>query len=144
MRKIFGLSGVWMKTVRWTYEAALGEDGLIYIVYGEWDEKLNIDEFDVENCSIKKEDASIWFPRGSTFAAMSCGTDTDFLLFSRDTGIWAYDNEKGILENRVPLADIGFGSNVECCPLTFLLDECLFLEGEDGNGIRIKYIPAGR
>lgn len=128
--------------VRWTYEAALGKDGLIYIVYGEWDEKLKIDEFDVENCSIKKEDSSLGFPRGEAFSAMSGGTDTNLLLFSHNSGIWAYDNEKEIMENRVPLSDIDFGSNPELRPLIFLPDGRLILF--NGNDTHIKYIPAGR
>ncbi len=91
---------------------------------------------------------------------MSCGTDTNLLLFSPYSGVWAYDNENEIIENRVPLSELGFESNAELYPLTFLPDGRLILlektaNGKNDNQINnivdessknwlIKYIPAGK
>lgn len=129
---------------RWTYEAAVGKDGQIYLVYGQWDEKLEIGEFDVESCSIKKGESSLWFSRDETFSEMSGGTDTNLLLFSPYSGVWACDTEKGVLENRVPLSDIGLGSDTEFCPLTFLSDGRLLLLEWTEKDYYLKYIPVGR
>ena len=129
---------------RWTYEAAVGKDGLIYVIYNDWDEKVRIGEFDVESCSIIKEDSPLYFSRDEIFNGMSRGTDTNLLLFSRYSGIWAYDPEKGILENRVPLSDMGLTRDAESFPLTFLPDgRFVLLEGSK-DGLHIKYIPAGK
>lgn len=129
---------------RWTYEAAVGKDGLIYVIYNDWDEKVRIGEFDVENCSIIKEDSPLYFSRDEIFSGMSRGTDTNLLFFSRYSGIWAYDHEKGILENRVPLSDIGLTRDAESYPLTFLPDgRFILLQGSE-EGFHIKYIPAGK
>lgn len=139
---------------RWIYEAAVGKDGQLYLVHGDWDEKLEIGEFDVENCSIKKEDSPLCFSGSETFSAMSRGTDTNLLLFSPYSGVWACDPENGVLENRVPLSDIDFGGNTEFWPLTFLADGRLLLAGMDENGNQtrdddfkywlLKYLPAGK
>lgn len=130
--------------IKWIYEAAAGKDGRICLVYGDGDDRLEIGEFDMENCSIIKEDSFLWFPQDETFSEMSGGTDTNFLLFSPYSGIWAFDHEKGVLENRVSISDIGFDSNMEFWPLTFLLDGRLLLLGKSGDGDYLKYIPAGK
>lgn len=138
--------------IRWIYEAAVGKDGRIYLVYGNnEDKKREIGELDVENCSIKKENSPLYFPDGETFSAMSGGTDTNLLLYSPFSGIWAYDREKGVLENRVPISDIGSGSGMDLYPLTFLPDGRLFLWDATANDrhaddvdMLLKYIPAGR
>lgn len=139
---------------RWIYEAAVGKDGQIYLVHGDWDEKLEISEFDVENCSIKTEASSLSFSGSEVFSAMSRGTDTNLLLFSPYSGVWACDPETGVLENRVPLSDIDFGSNTEFCPIAFLADGRLLLAGMDENADQtgdddlkhrlLKYLPAGK
>lgn len=130
---------------RWTYEAAVGKDGQIYLVYCDEDEKLKIGKFDAGNCSIIKEASPLCFPMGSdTFSAMSSGTDTNLLLYSPYSGVWACDTENGILENRVPLSDIGFNSDVEFWPLTFLPDGRLLLLGKNGNEVYFKYFPVGK
>lgn len=85
------------------------------------------------------------------------GTDTNLLLLSPYSGVWAYDYENGIMENRVPLSEIGFDPNTEFYPLTFLPDGRLILLGKtvnnnpiDGVGDEnfkdwlLKYIPAGK
>lgn len=136
--------------VRWTYEAAVGRDGQIYFVYGNnADEKREIGELDVENYSIKKEDSTLYFPNNETFADMFDGTDTNLLLYSPISGVWAYDNEQGIMENRVPLSDIGFDSGTDFWPLTFLPDGRLLLLGktvnvDNTNDVVLKYLSAGR
>ncbi|MCM1065140.1 MAG: hypothetical protein NC420_11880 [Eubacterium sp.] len=130
--------------VSWTYETAVGKDGRIYFAYGEGDDKIRIGEFDMENFVITKEDSSLYFSRDEIFAEMSGGTDTNLLLYSHYSGIWAYDREEGILENRVPLGDIQFDSSMESCPLAFLPDGRLLLIGRSIGNCHIKYIPAGK
>lgn len=129
---------------RWTYEVAVGKDGLIYIVYYDADEKLRIGEFDTENGSIKKENTSLCFADDETFSEMSAGTDTNLLLFSPYSGVWAYDYEKEVLENRVSLSDLGLTKDANYVPLTFLPDGRLLLLEKSGKDTRLKYIPAGK
>lgn len=128
----------------WPYAAAAGKDGRIYLVHSDLDEKVVIDGLDVENGTIKKEDSPLWFPGSEIFTLASAGTDTDLLLFSPYSGVWAYDREKGILENRVPISDMSSGSGMDLCPLTFLPDGRLLLVERSKNDIYLKYIPAGR
>ena len=128
----------------WTYEAAVGKDGRIYLVYRGEDEKLEIGEFDVENCTIKREDSPLCFSRDEVFIEMSGGTDTNLLLFSPYSGVWAYDFKKGILENRVSLSDIGITRATNFGPLTFLPDGRLLLLEKRGNDTYLRYIPAGK
>ena len=130
--------------VKWIYQAAVGKDGHIYLVHGYMDEELEISELDLENCFIKEETSPLCFSGNETFSAMSGGTDTNLLLFSPYSGVWACDTENGILENRVPLSDIGFESNTEFWPLTFLVDGRLLLLGKTQNDIYLKYIPVGK
>lgn len=129
---------------RWTYEAAVGKDGLIYVIYRDGDEKVRIGEFDVESCSIIKEDSPLYFSRNEIFNGMSRGTDTNILLFSRYSGVWAYDQEQGILENRASLSEIGLARDEESYPLTFLPDGRFVLLQIGKDGFHIKYIPAGK
>lgn len=138
--------------VRWTYEAAVGKDGQIYLIYGNnEDEKREIGKFDVQNGSIIKEDSSLYFGGTETFAEMYSGTDTNLLLYSPISGVWAYDDELGIMENRVPLSDIDFDAGMDFLPLTFLPDGRLLLAGQTVNDnytnnvdLLLKYLPAGK
>lgn len=131
--------------IGWIYEAAVGKDGLIYVAYRDrGDEKVRIGEFDVESGSIIKEDSPLYLFRDEVFTRMSRGTDTNILLFSRYSGIWAYDQEQGILENRVPLSEMGLARDEESYPLTFLPDGRFVLLQGGKDGIHIKYIPAGK
>lgn len=138
--------------VRWTYEAAVGKNGQIYLIYGNSeDEKREIGEFDVQNGSIKKVDSPLYFGSNETFAEMSGGTDTNLLLYSPISGVWAYDKEQGIMENRVPLSDVGFDIGTDFWPLTFLPDGRLLLVGQTVNDsdtdkvdLLLKYLPAGK
>lgn len=137
--------------IRWIYEAAVGKDGRIYFVYGtNQDKKREVGRLDVESGSIKSEYPALYFPSNETFAEMSGGTDTNLLLYSPISGVWAYDSEQGIMENRVPLSDIGFDIGTEFWPLTFLPDGRLLLLGQaesdnqtDNVNLLLKYIPAG-
>lgn len=129
---------------RWTYEAAVGKDGRIYLVYGDGDGKLRVGELDIEDCTIKREDSSLCFTDDEVFSEMSRGTDTNLLLFSPFSGVWAYDQEKNILENRVPLSDIDYPPGTNFYPLTFLPDGRLLLLGNIGSDIHLTYIPAGK
>lgn len=129
---------------QWTYEAAVGKDGLIYVIYKDDDARVRIGEFDVESGSIIKEDSPFYFTSDEIFDGMSRGTDTNILLFSRYSGVWAYDHEQGILENRVPLSDMGLTREAESFPLTFLPDGRFVLLEGGKDGLHIKYIPAGK
>lgn len=131
--------------IGWIYEAAVGKDGLIYVIYRDrGDEKVRIGEFDVESGSIVKEDSPLYLSRDEIFNGMSRGTDTNILLFSKYSGIWAYDREQSILENRTPLSEIGLARSAESYPLTFLPDGRLVLLQGSKDGIHIKYIPGGK
>lgn len=129
--------------IRWIYEAEAGRDGFIYLVYGDQSDTLKIGALNMETCSIKKEESSFAFPGNETFSEMSMGTDTDFLLFSPYSGIWAYDKEKGILENRKTISDLNIPQDTYFWPLTFLTDGRLLLLERTENEVHLKYIPAG-
>ncbi len=135
----------------WIYEAAVGRDGKIYLVYSNEEEKLIVGELDVNNGSIIEGVGEYSFPKDETFSAMSAGTDTNLLLFSPYSGVWAYDEDKEIFENRVVLSELGFGDNVEYWPFTFLADGRLWLMGREWKDettaeetLIMNYIPAGR
>ncbi len=146
--------------IRWIYEAAIGKDGQFYILYSNSDDNFEIGKLDTKKCLLENEGPTLCFSGNETFNAMSCGTDTNLLLFSPYSGVWAYDNENEIIENRVPLSELGFESNAELYPLTFLPDGRLILlektaNGKNDNQINnivdensknwlIKYIPAGK
>lgn len=131
--------------IGWMYEAAVGKDGLIYVIYRDrGDDKVRIGEFDMESGSIIKEDSPLYFSRDEIFNGMFRGTDTNILLFSKYSGVWAYDQEQGILENRTPLSEIGLARSAEFYPLTFLPDGRLVLLQRGKDGIHIKYIPGGK
>lgn len=137
--------------VGWIYEAAVGKDGKIYVAFCMEDDKIRIGRLDVENGSIDKENVSDPFPERETFSLMAAGTDTNLLLFSPNSGIWACDIEKGIFENRVEISDMDFGKDMEYWPLTFLVDGRMLALGRtvssDSAEVKdfiMKYIPAGR
>lgn len=133
--------------VSWIYEAAVGKDGGIYIAFCKEDDKIKIGRLDVENGSIDEENVSEPLPENETFSLMTAGTDTNLLLFSPYSGVWACDMEKGILENRVEISDMDYSKNTEYWPLTFLADGRLLLLGrsaDEASGFVMKYIPAGR
>ncbi len=142
-----GISGI--------YEAAVGKDGQIYLVYTNSDVK-EIGKLDVEKCLIENENPALYFTDKEIFNAMYSGTDTNLLLFSPTSGVWAYDNENGIMENRVPLSDIDIGFDAEFWSLTLLPDGRLLLLGdtvndpeddvddESINHLLLKYIPVGK
>lgn len=138
--------------INWTYEAAVGRDGQIYLLYTMGDNNFVIGRFDVESCSVEDGVLLPELLNSVTFSQMSAGTDTNLLLFSPVTGVWAYDNESGIIENRVPVSDIDFGDNTEFWPLNFLADGRLLLVGIHINNGQtddiltarfFKYIPVG-
>lgn len=128
----------------WIYQAASGKDGQIYLLHSEQGEKIEIGRLDVANGSILKGDSSLCFSGDEVFSAMSRGTDTNLLLFSPYSGAWEYDGENGVMENRVHIADIDFGGDLEFWPLTFLADGRLLLLGKDGEENWLKYVPLGK
>ncbi len=134
---------------KWIYEAAVGKDGHIYLVYGDSGVKLEIGKLDTADCFLENENPALFFAGDEVFNAMSCGTDANLLLFSPYSGVWAYDSERGIVENRVSLSDIGFGAGMECWPLTFLPDGRLLLvakmaEGQSFPDWLFRYVPVSK
>lgn len=133
--------------ISWIYEAAVGKDGEIYFAFCMEDDKIKIGRLDTENGSIDKNDLSEPLPENDTFSLMTAGTDTNLLLFSPYSGVWACDIEKGILENRVAISDMDYRKDTEYWTLTFLADGRLLLLGrsaDEASGFIMKYIPAGR
>lgn len=145
--------------IKWTREAAVGKDGQIYLVYGDRDEKWEIGKLNLKDCSIENSNPSIYFPGSEIFMAMSGGTDTNLLLMSPYSGVWACDTESGIIENRVPLSDLrlGFDTESEFWLRMFLPDGRLFLlgqavnddnvddaDGESSKHLLFRYIPVGK
>ncbi len=82
--------------ISWIYEAAVGKDGMVYLVFSTEDDQIKIGRLDVEKGCIDKENLSEAFPAQETFSLMAAGTDTNLLLYSPYSGIWACDMEKGI------------------------------------------------
>ena len=137
--------------VDWIYEAAVGKDGEIYLAFSMEEEQIKIGRLDVENGSLDKENVSEAFPGKETFSLMAAGTDTNLLLYSPYSGIWACDTEKGIFENRVKMSDMDMGKDMEYWPLTFLPDGRMLALGKsvgsdsfEAADFVMKYIPAGR
>ncbi|MFI3214852.1 MAG: hypothetical protein R3Y24_16185 [Eubacteriales bacterium] len=138
---------------KWIYEAAVGKDGEIYLLYGDSDANSKIGKFDVEKCLIEDDNATLYFTGNENFNAMSSGTDANLFLFSPYSGVWVYDYENSVMENRVSLTDIDFDDNTEFWPLTFLPDGRMILmertisdnnDGLNSNQWKLKYIPVGK
>jgi hypothetical protein len=129
------------------YEAAVGKDGQIYLVHAAGDEQLETSKLNTENGSIENVNPVLSFSGDEVFNLMSGGTDTNLLLFSPYSGVWACDTEKGILENRMSVSDIKEGFADEFWPLVFLPDGRLVLLGQAAsasNALLLKYVPVGK
>ncbi|MCL2051814.1 MAG: hypothetical protein FWG91_08820 [Lachnospiraceae bacterium] len=127
---------------------AVGKDGHIYIMHSRRDENLEIVKLDLTNYLIEDANPALFLPYGEVLYTMSSGTDTDLLLASPYSGVWAIDIEKGIMENRVPLADLrlGMDKNSELAIRLFLPDGRFFLMADstvEGH-LLIKYVPVGK
>lgn len=130
--------------VSWIYEAAVGRDGSIYLVYSFDGESKEIGILDTSKGSLGEDRTPLVIPGSDTLSAMATGTDTEILLFGPYCGAWAYDSEKGTFEQRVKLSEIGYGEGVEYRPLNFLADGRLLTVGGTTEEQVLKYIPAGR
>lgn len=136
--------------VSWIYEAAVGMDGSVYLVYSLDGESKEIGTLDTVRGCLGEGSTYLSIPGSDTLSAMAAGTDTDILLFGPYCGAWAYDSEKGTFEQRVKLSEIGYGEGVEYRPLNFLADGRLLTVGsamesdEAVEELLLKYIPAGR
>jgi len=129
----------------WIYEAAVGKDGQIYLLYQNAGGKLGIAGLDTQTGIMGAEEMAFSFPDDETFSLMAAGTDTTLLLFSPYSGAWACDMEKGILANRATLSDIGFSQSMEYWPLTFVPDGRLLVMAQFADEeLLMKYIPAGK
>ncbi|MDR2547543.1 MAG: hypothetical protein LBC96_08615 [Lachnospiraceae bacterium] len=95
--------------VGWVRQVAVGMDGHIYITHAHDDEKVEIGKLNIESGLVINENPDLYFPSGELFHTMSGGTDTNLLLFSIYSGIWAYDTEGEIMENRMSLTDVRMG-----------------------------------
>lgn len=145
--------------IHWTRQAAVGKDGEIYLVYGDPDEKWQIGKLDMKTCLLENENPALSFPGNEIFIAIGSGTDTNLLLLSLYSGVWACDTKSGVKENRTLLSDIcsGFDREAELGPRIFLPDGRLFLIGratkdtatDDLDDQRsqheiFRYIPVGK
>lgn len=137
--------------LNWIYEAAVGKDGQIYLLYRESADRLGVGVLDVKKGSMGTQEVTFSFPDEETFMTMSAGTDTTLLLFSPNSGVWACDTEKRIFTNRATLSDIGFAPSMEYWPLTFIPDGRLLVMAQFADTdatkeaeIFMKYIPAGK
>ena len=110
LRHRFTLDSLGIGQVR---QVAVGKDDHIYIVHGNRIERRVIGKLDVDSCIIENENPNLYFPANEIFIAMSAGTDTNLLLLSMYSGIWAYDTESGIMENRVSISDVRSGLDIE-------------------------------
>lgn len=144
---------------QWTRQAALGKDGQIYLIYENQDGEWEIGKINMKNCTIENENTELCFSNSELFTAASSGTDTKLLLLSPYSGVWAYDMESGIMENRATRSDIdaGFESGSEFWLSIFLPDGriCLLGEADSNNRMGVaydkssvhllfKYIPMGK
>ena len=134
--------------IKWAPDIGLGKDGQIYIIHGN-DDKTVISTLDTEN-GLLIEDPDFYFPGYEIISAISGGTDTNLLIYSRYSGVWAYDAENRIFENRVPMSESSFGYASEFGNRIFLPDGRLFLgvsiwkdydQGEDADCMLFRYIP---
>ena len=137
---------------QWIYEAAVGKDGHIYLVHGYPDENIEIARLNVEEGTMENVDSALHFPGDEVFSEMSAGTDSNLLLYAPYSGVWAYDAENGMLENRLKPSDVRPDFNDEFRPLVFLPDGRLVLMGDAANGDKanegpapclLKYVPVG-
>ena len=132
--------------IGWVRQVAVGKDGKIYIVHGYMDDRREFAKLDTENCSVENANPDLFFPNSEIFTEMASGTDTNILLYSPYTGVWACDTEKGIMENRVKISELKVGFADEFWPFVFLPDGRLVVFGNaaDSGGELLRYIPVGR
>lgn len=137
--------------VDWIYEAAVGKSGNIYILYGDEIQGKQFGKLELMNASLQMTKSELVLPEDEVITLAGAGTDTELLLFSPYSGIWAYDDENEILENRVPLSEITNGQNKEYLPLVFLEDGRLVMLAQVDNSdtekeaeFSMRYIPAGK
>lgn len=130
--------------VSWIYEAAVGRDGSIYLLYSFDGENKELGILDTAKGCLGEDSISLNIPGIDTLSAMASGTDTEILLFGPYCGVWAYNSEKGTIEQRVKLSEIGYEEGVEYRPLNFLADGRLLTVGGTAEEQILKYIPAGR
>ena len=134
----------------WIYEAAVGKDGFIYVVYGWKGNTKKIGTLDPKLGSLRQDGIILKIPETDTFSAMAAGTDTEILLYGPYCGVWSYDSQKRIFEQRIKPEDIGYSGDMDFRPLGFQADGRFVTVGgamESNARIRdllLKYIPAGR
>ena len=131
--------------ISWIYEAAVGNDGLIYLLYSPDGDGKEIGTLDTQSGCLRTDATELVIPGDDAFSAMAAGTDTEILVFGPYCGAWAYDSEKGTFEQRIKLSDIGYEEGVDYRPLNFLADGRLLTEGSTTKEeTLLKYIPVGR
>lgn len=136
--------------VNWIYEATVGKDGSIYLVYNRKGENKKIGTLDTKLGSLRQDGIILKLPETDTFSAMAAGTDTEILLYGPYCGVWSYDSEIRTFEQRIKPEDIGYSGDMDFRPLGFQADGRFVTVGgamESNARVKellLKYIPAGR
>ena len=136
--------------VNWIYEAAVGKDGSIYLVYNRKGENKKIGTLDPKQGSLRQDGIILKISETDTFSAMAAGTDTEILLYGPYCGVWSYDSEKRTFEQRIKSEDIGYSGDMDYRPLGFQADGRFVTVGgamESDARVKellLKYIPVGR
>lgn len=131
-----------------SYTAAVGKDGEVYITYKKAD-VWYLGKMNGEDGTIVKEYFLSELEGDDKLLAIGQGTDSDFLLYSASSGVWAWNQTEGKLEKRADLSEARMPSEEYIVIRTFLEDGRLLqvvnIAEVDTLSERIyKYIPAGR
>ena len=129
--------------------AGLGQDGSVYMCYRK-DEHIYISRLNMESGKLENQEQNTLFDQDELVLSIGAGTDTQLLIYSTNSGIWAYDQEENYLENRVAMNESDTPFDTYILIRKFLPDGRLLLienitntNGELGKRI-LKYIPAGK
>lgn len=131
-----------------SYAVVLGKDDEIYITYKKADEWY-LGKISAEDGTIAKEYLLPEIESDDKLLAIGQGTDSDFLLYSASSGVWAWNQTEGNLEKRADLSEAGMPLEEYIVIRTFLEDGRLpqvinIAEGDTLSERIYKYIPAGR
>lgn len=125
-----------------------GKDGKIYLVYGG-DRAGTIGVLDGTAGSMEKEYEQILPENDTYFLEIEAGTDTDLLLFSATSGLWAYNMQDNNLSHRVEMEEKVVPINTVILYRRILQDgRLLIIENilEDNGDLKyrnFKYIAGG-
>lgn len=138
----------------WVTAAGVGSDDEFYLVHDTDDMKPKIARFDIDSLTVEIDKLSLELPEEELFTLISVGIDTELLLYSETSGVWVYDIDTGILENRIPLSVNSWGYYSQFYNLAFLPDGRLLLAttvlknnepgDENFESWLFKYIPTDK